>query len=191
MLRRAKHIGNGSVPLYALGAIFLVPLTIGVLLVNSDASKNDHANQISRDLASMYAQGMDFSRHGNQNIALRVAEGLGVDIRSGQGVLILSKIRLVQESDCPETAQHDCANKGYPVVAQRYVVGNPALRQSSFGTPSSIEADTGNVRNWATDRSARAENFSDALKPGEVTYAAECYVTSPESHGGVYSRAMF
>ena len=191
MLRRAKQSRNASIPMYALGAIFLLPLTIGVLLVNSSASTNDHANQISRDLASMYAQGMDFSQHSNQNIAQRVAEGLGANIRGGQSVLILSKIRVVQESDCPQDAARDCANKGYPVVAQRYVVGNAALRTSSFGTPSSIETSTGNVRNWATDRSARAENFSDALKPGEVTYAAECYVTSPESHGGVYSRAMF
>jgi len=29
------------------------------------------------------------------------------------------------------------------------------------------------------------------LKPGEVTYAAECYLTSPESGNGVYSRTMF
>ena len=78
--------------MYTLGAIFLVPLSIGVLLVNSNASQSDHVKQISHDLASMYAQGMDFSRSANQTIALRVGEGLGMDVRAGRGVLILSKI---------------------------------------------------------------------------------------------------
>jgi hypothetical protein len=51
-----------------LGAIFLIPLSIGLLLVTS-ASQNDHANQISHDVDSMYAQGMDFSQPANQDIA--------------------------------------------------------------------------------------------------------------------------
>jgi len=189
MHRRSIQSFGTSIPTYALGAIFLVPLSIGVLLVNSNASQNDHANQISRDLASMYAQGMDFSQHANQGIAQRVAEGLGVNIRAGEGVLILSKIRMVQDSDCPTGPR--CANQGHAVIAQRYVMGNVGLRASSFGTPSSIEAASGNVRNWAIDHSARAENFAAALKPGEVTYAAECYIASRDSNGSVYSRAMF
>ncbi len=180
-----------SVPLYALGAIFLVPLTIGILMVNTSASRNDHANQVSRDVASMYAQGVDFSNHANQNIALNVAEGLGMNIRGGKGVLILSKIRVVHDADCAADAVGKCANKGYAVVTQRYVIGNTALRSSSFGTPVSVDTATGNVRNWAADVSARAQDFPASLKPGEFTYAAECYLTSAESRTGVYSRAMF
>jgi hypothetical protein len=180
-----------SVPLYALGAIFLVPLGIGVLLVNNSASRNDHANQVSRDVASMYSQGMDFSNAANQNIALNVADGLGMNLRGGNGVLILSKIRVVHESDCVTLGTAaNCANKGYAVVTQRFVIGNKTLRPSSFGTPTAIDS-TGNVHNWATDPSARAEDFPANLKSGEFTYAAECYLTSQESRGGVYSRAMF
>jgi hypothetical protein len=47
------------------------------------------------------------------------------------------------------------------------------------------------VRDWVNDLSARANNFASSLKPGEVTYASECYLASPESPGGVYSRTMF
>jgi hypothetical protein len=54
-----------------------------------------------------------------------------------------------------------------------------------------VDAATGNVPNWANDLSARAADFSASLKPGEFTYAAECYLTSPEARSGVYSRAMF
>jgi hypothetical protein len=185
-----KQARNTSIPLYALGAIFVVPLAIGVVLVNNSASRNDHANQVSRDVASMYAQGVDFSNVANQDIALKVAEGLGMDIRGGKGVLILSKIRVVHGVDCSPGAAGHCANEGFAVITQRYVIGNRALRSSSFGTPAHIDPGTGNVRDWANDVSARAEEFPANLKPGESTYAAECYLTSQE-RGGVYSRAMF
>jgi len=191
MQRRSILSRGTSIPLYALGAIFLVPLGIGVMLVNSSASRNDHANQVSRDVASMYAQGVDFSNKANQNIALSVAEGLGMDIGGGNGVLILSKIRVVHDTDCSAIAAANCANKGYAVVTQRYVIGNAHLRSSSFGTPAGLDPATGNVRNWATDVSARAQDFPASLKAGESTYAAECYVSSKESRAGVYTRAMF
>jgi hypothetical protein len=61
METRTPQARATTVRLYAVGAIFLVPLSIGVLLVNSNASQNDHANEISRDVASMYAQGIDFA----------------------------------------------------------------------------------------------------------------------------------
>jgi hypothetical protein len=190
MHRRFKQPGGTSIRLYALGAIFLVPLSIGVLLVTSNASQNDNAYQISHDVASMYAQGLNFSQRANQNIALSVADGKGIDMRGGKSVLILSKIRVVHPSDCPTTAGK-CGNKGYAVVTERYVLGNQALRASSFGTPATLDQTSGEVRDWANDPSARAAGFPANLKPGEVTYAAECYLTSPESGSGVYSRSMF
>jgi hypothetical protein len=100
MLTRSKQSRGTLIPLYALGAIFFIPLAIGVLLVSNSANRNDHANQVSRDVGSMYAQGLDFSNTANQDIALKVAEGLGMDIRGGKGVLILSKLRVVHNTDC-------------------------------------------------------------------------------------------
>jgi hypothetical protein len=191
MENRPQQARATTVRLYAVGAIFLVPLSIGVLLVNSSASQNAHANEISRDVASMYAPGIDFSKSANRNIILRAAEGMGVDIEQGHGVLILSKIRVVHDSDCLPDQPAGCSNKGRAVITQRYVIGNPALRPSSFGTPASVDTATGNVRNWIGDASARAEDFTAHLDPGEVTYAAECYLTSTESRTGVYSRSMF
>lgn len=189
MHRVAKAGFSASIPLYALGAIFLVPLTIGVLLVSSNANLNDHANQISRDVASMYAQGMDFSQSSNQNIAERVAEGLGMSIREGQGVLILSKVRVVHDADC--SSRPDCPNLGHAVITQRYVIGNANLRHSSLGTPQHVDQSTGSIPNWAADTSTRAQDFPSTLKAGESTYVAECYMITPELRSGVYSRAMF
>lgn len=191
MLRRPKPTATSSLQLYALGAIFLLPLSIGVVLVSRNASQSDEAYKISHDLASLYAQGMDFSQSANQNIALSVAQGDGIDIHDGKCVLILSKIRVVHASDCASSSAGKCSNQGYAVVTERYVLGNQALRSSSFGTPAKIDPASGRVRDWLNDLSARAENFVSGLKPGEVTYAAEFYLTSPDSPGGVYSRTMF
>src|SRR5579871_784804 len=176
MLTRSKQSRGTLIPLYALGAIFFVPLVIGVVLVSNSASRNDHANQVSRDVASMYAQGLDFANPANQDIALKVAEGLGMDIRGGRGVLILSRIRVVHSSDC---AGH-CANEGFAVITQRFIIGNATLRASSFGTPAHVDGGTGNVHDWANDVTARAEDFPANLKAGESTYAAECYLASQE-----------
>ena len=191
VLRRNKYTDTSSIRLYALGTIFLLPLSIGVVLVSKNASQSDEAYKISHDIGSMYAQGMDFSQSANQNIALSVAEGVGIDIQGGKGVLILSKIRVVHPSDCTSNSASKCSNKGYPVVTERYVLGNRSLRPSAFGTPASLDPASGKVRDWVNDLSARAANFASSLKPGEVTYAAECYLTSPESPSGVYSRTMF
>lgn len=190
MHRRSIQFRPSSIAMYTLGAIFLVPLCIGVVLVSSNATENDHVKQVSRDLASMYAQGMDFSRAANRTIAMRVAEGLGLNVTGGEGLVILSKIRIVHDNDCQNQAAQHCANNGYPVVVQRVVIGNPALHSSSFGTSAKVDAATGNVLDWMNDPAARAQGLQTASKPGQFTYAAECYLGSPESRG-VYARTFF
>src|SRR5580658_3594443 len=138
MPRRLKSPGTTLLRLYVLGAIFLIPLSIGIVSVTNNANRSDHAYQISHDVGSMYAQGVDFSQGANQNIALSVAEGIGIDIKGGKAVLILSKIRVVHPSDCPPDTAGVCNNEGYPVVTERYVLGNRSLRPSSFGTPATL-----------------------------------------------------
>jgi hypothetical protein len=54
-----------------------------------------------------------------------------------------------------------------------------------------VNAASGEVMNWASDTSARAQDISASLRPGEFAYVAECYVTSPEHRSGVYARAVF
>lgn len=178
---------GAALPLYVLGALFLVPLTIGVVLIGNSADLDGRAKQISRDLVSMYAQGLDLSRSENRNLAMRVAQGLGLD--DSRGVVILSKIQVVHREDCGTMPK--CVNDGHPVVTQRYVLGNAALRMSSFGTPAQLDPVTGDIHDWANDISARAQEFDEQLRAGESTYAAECYLTSGENRPGVYSRVMF
>ncbi len=169
-----------------LTAVFLVPLAVGIYLSTGTNRRSSHATQVSRDLASMYGQGVDFSKAANQNIALRL-----LNPSDGKSVLILTRIKIVTAADCGPGADMGCANQGYPVIVQRIVIGEPELHPSSLGSPLSIDQVTGNVLNWATDVSARVTDSSIVAKPGESTYAAEAYISGPDDHTGVYARTLF
>ena len=177
--------GSGPVQV-VLAAVFLIPLAVGVLLVSNNSQSSVRADQVSRDLASMYSQGVDFSRPANQSIALQLLDST----MNGQGLIILTRMRAVGEHDC-ESIGTDCVNAGYPVITQRIVIGDPSLRASSLGTPHSVDHNTGEVLNWARDASARVMDPDISLKPGESAVAAETYLTAPASRGGVYARTVF
>lgn len=185
MQTRIRARGSTSVQM-VLTAVFLVPLAVGVYLSTGTNRRSTHANQVSRDLASMYGQGVDFSKPANQNIALRL-----LNPSDGKSVLILTRIKVVAAADCGPAAEMGCANQGYPAIVQRVVIGEPELHASTLGAPLSIDPATGNVLNWATDASARVTDASIVVKPGESTYAAEAYISGPDEHTGVYARTLF
>jgi hypothetical protein len=177
--------GSTSVQL-VLCALFLAPLTIGIYLSTGTNRRSNHANEVSHDLASMYAQGVDFSQPANRNIALRL-----LDSRDGKTVLIFTRIRNVSPTDCGPAQGTQCTNNGYAVIVQRIVIGDAELRSSSLGSPRSVDPATGNVLNWTTDSSARVMDSSVSLKPGESGFAAEAFIAGPDDHTGVYARTLF
>jgi hypothetical protein len=162
----------------------MIPLLAGIYLSLGTNRRSMHASQVTHDLASMYAQGVDFSQAANQSIARRL-----LDPQDGKAVLILTRLRLVTPTDCGASAQ--CANNGLPVIVQRIVIGDPELRPSTLGTPLSIDRRTGNVLNWAIDASARVSDATVTLKAGESGYAAEAFIAGPDDQGGVYARTLF
>jgi len=181
-----KH-ARGSISVQVvLCALFLVPLAIGIYLSSGTNRRSNHANQVSHDLASMYAQGVDFSQPANRNIALRL-----LDSRDGRTVLIFTRIRGIGPSDCGTAPGAQCTNNGFPVIVQRIVIGDADLHPSSLGSPASIDPVSGNVLNWATDASARVADSGVSLKPGESAYAAETFIAGPDDHTGVYARTLF
>jgi len=169
-----------------LSAVFFVPLLAGIYLATGTNRRSQHANQVSRDMASMYAQGVDFSQPANQSIAHRL-----LDRRDGKTLLILTRVRMVTASDCAAAPANPCANSGYAVMVQRIVIGDADLRASTLGTPLSIDRATGNVLNWTTDLSARVTDPSVSLKPGETAYAAEAFISALDDQSGVYARTLF
>jgi len=120
-VRRPKHPGSTLIRLYVLGAIFLIPLSIGIVMVTNNASRSDHAYQASHDVGSMFAQGLDFSQGANQNIALNVAEGIGIGHPRGQWRSDPQQNSRGSPFGLPANATGKCGNKGYPVVTERYV----------------------------------------------------------------------
>ena len=176
--------GSTSVQL-VLSACFLLPLVAGIYLSTGTSRRSAHATQVSRDLASMYAQGVDFSQPANQNIARQLLER-----SDGRALLILTRIHSVGPADCGSTPVVQCSNNGYPVITQRIVIGDPELRPSSLGAPLSIDQTTGSVLGWATDASARVTDSSVTLKPGESAFAVETFITGPDEQTGVYARTL-
>jgi hypothetical protein len=176
--------GSTSVQL-VLSACFVVPLVAGIYLSTGTSRRSTRATQVSRDLASMYAQGVDFSQPANRNIARQL-----LDRSDGRALLILTRIHSVGPADCGNAPLVQCSNNGYAVITQRIVIGDPQLRSSSLGAPLSIDQATGSVLSWATDASARVTDSSVTLKPGESAFAAEAFITGPDEQTGVYARTL-
>jgi hypothetical protein len=176
--------GSISVQL-VLSACFVIPLVAGIYLSTGTNRRSAHATQVSRDLASMYAQGVDFSQPANRNIARQL-----LDRSDGRALLILTRIHTVGPADCGSMPVIQCSNNGYAVITQRIVIGDPQLRPSSLGAPLSIDQTTGNVLSWANDASARVTDSSVTLKPGESAFAAEAFITGPDEQTGVYARTL-
>jgi Flp pilus assembly protein TadG len=102
------------------------------------------AEQICRDVAHMYSDGVDFSQTNNQNIVIQqLANGTGITATGGNGVIILSQVQTVYQLDCNGAGYgSQCTNLGLPVFVQRLYMGNQSLKSSTFGTPTSTLMDT-------------------------------------------------
>ncbi len=146
-------------------------ITLGIAVL-----RNYQVNQVTRDVGHMMAKGVDFSQQYNQNmVANDLASGLSLSANSGNvtgstsgnGVLVLSTFQSLTNS-C------NCANAGHVVVVNRIVIGNNTLYTSPFGSPSSVGAN-GDVTNFTTDTSARADSVSSVItvSAGGLAYMAE------------------
>lgn len=203
MERDAKRAGNVALEFVLVTVFLFVPLLLGLLDVGLDLAIKIQANQVARDVGHMFARAIDFSQPSNQDVIVRLARGLGLQRTGGEGVVILSEITFIGESQCTAAglSLSDCVNYNMPVIRRRITIGNASLRQSRFGTPDADLLDaSGYVLNYLTEPSARAVPFSQlmALEPGEVAYVVETYFRTPDlgiagvsSGGGVYAMAIF
>ncbi len=177
--RRGNQQGNALVEFALVIGVYLT-LLLGAVSLGMGLSRSIQVTQISRDAGHMYARFVDFSLPGNQNLIVRLAEGLGMTRTGGNGKVILTKVMFVGEAECAAggISLAQCTNYNQPVIIQRLIVGNHSLRASAFGEPNPALIDgQGNVSNYLTDLSARAINFQPllALQPGEFAYVAEAF----------------
>jgi hypothetical protein len=139
-----SEAGNTFVELAFLVPI-LVSLYVGVFQVGIRLAKELALAQVTRDAASMYARGVDFSTVTPSNQAL--LSRLGTLLQWPQtsalkatdpGVVYFSRIMFI-DSTCNGLASSDskgrACNKNSWVFLNTVVVGNTGLHGSNFGAP--------------------------------------------------------
>jgi hypothetical protein len=190
-------------------SIVIIPLLFGTVGVGVNMGTMVQAVQVSRDVAHMYARGVDFSQTANQNIAITLAPNSNITTTGGNGVLILSQITQVYQADCNAAGlTGTCTNLGQTVFTNRIVIGNSSLTSSRYGTPAPAIVDSaGNLAaaDYLTNPTAVATGFSAVLTAsgytlgdGDVVYLSETYLSTPnlsflgtQASNGVYAQSIF
>jgi len=202
MKRKRRRSEGGNVLIeFALVGTFLIPLMLGTVTLGLNLSRMVQVTQVARDAGHMYARFVDFSLASNKNVLVRLAQGLGMTVDGGKGVVIMSKVTFIDHDACAGAGLTDaeCTNLNHHVIVHRIVVGNASLKDSTFGTPApGIMDASGNVTDYLTDYTARATGFSSflTLGAGEFAFVAEAFFEGAAfSLSGVsnslYTRAFF
>jgi hypothetical protein len=181
----------------------LILILFGVTVIGLQLGQSVRGSQITRDAASMYVRGIDFTLEANQDLLVRLAQGMGLAKTGGKGVLIFSKVTWVSQAQCTAAGLSPC-NGDRHVVTQQIIVGNVSLRASALGSPNSAGAQ-GLVLDYMQNPTAIAD--STVLAPlhldapehaGDVAYVTEGYFDTPEIRipgferdPGVYTIALY
>jgi hypothetical protein len=215
-LRGRERRGNTIVE-FGLVAIFLVPLFLGTINLGLSLGYNLQVSQIARDAGHMYVRQLDFSMDASKELIVRMAGGMGMTRTGGNGVVLLTKVLFIGDDQCTAGGLSGgaCSNRGRAVMVQRYVVGDPALKTSSIGTPpaglilTATDTATGlkagdvlpaNYLTQGTLVTAATETLLPGMLAGETAYIVESYFKTPDwslkqdytqTAEGVYARAVF
>jgi Flp pilus assembly protein TadG len=216
---RSKQKGSTIVEL-ALVVPMLTLLFFGVVGLGIMMGRYVQAVTVARDVAHMYANGVDFSIAANQNIIInQLAQGTGITTNGGNGTIVMSRITTVYQADCDAAGfSNNCTNLNLPVFTQRLTLGDTTLRSSTFGTPGSLDGQ-GNIAPSVymknTDSSVRTTGFETAYDAavqratgaaavvpaqpqGDNAYVVEVYFKYPDiaflgwsTAGGAYAMFIF
>jgi hypothetical protein len=144
----------------------------------------------------MFVRGLDFTLENNQDLLVRLSEGMGLPKSGGRGVMIFSKVTWVPQAECTAAGLHPC-NGDRHVITQRVVVGNTALRTSALGTPQGAEPN-GLILDYMQNQTAIATFPYMQLHAGETAFVTEGYFDTPDisvpgfhSDPGVYTIALY
>src|SRR5689334_7847611 len=160
--RRATKRGSTMVE-FTLSLLVLMPLLMGLSVIGINLLRAIQVNQFCRDIAHMFAYGVDFSPSGNQTLLVNLSQGLNVQTSGGNGVVILSIITYVADTDCKAAGLQanttSCPNLNQAVVVRRIVVGDSSKLTSHYATPrSGIVGSDGKITpaNYLKETSVRA-----------------------------------
>ncbi len=174
---------------FALSLIVLMPLLMGTAVIGINLARAIQVTQFCRDVAHMYAYGIDFSQSGNQALLTNLGQGLNIQTSGGTGTVIFSTVTFVGPNDCVAAGLQanttSCPNMNQSVFTRRIVVGNASGLTSHYGTPAlGIVGANGYIStaNYLRNTSDRAAGFSSlmALSSGQYAYLTEAYVAAPD-----------
>jgi hypothetical protein len=203
--RQPSRADRGSTMLeLALVLSVGLPLLLGVTGVGVRLGLTLNGTQLTRDVGHIYSLGTDFSQPGAVSIAQTLCQNFALT-NTGTAVLILSQVVQVYQADCTAASLRTCPNLNQPVLAQRIVLGNSALRASSFGTPpANYVNSSGNIAPTDYYQQAQlvAPGFGSVmtLADGQVAFLTEGYFSMPQldlldpvtnQTGGFYVRFVF
>ena len=173
----------------ALSLLVLMPLLMGTSVVGVNLVRAIQVNQFCRDVAHLYAYGIDFAQTGNKTLLTHLAQGLNVQASGGEGAVVFSTVTFVAGTDCIAAGYAanttSCPNLNQAVFTRRIVVGNPSKLTSHYGTPpSSIVGSDGYIAatNYLRNTSDRASGFGSimSINSGQFAYLTETYVAAPD-----------
>jgi hypothetical protein len=173
--RRKRTQSGQEILEFALVAVLFVPMFLGVFIVGMNLIRSIQANQVCRDLDSMYIHGGDFSTYAMQQEAQRLAQGLNLQIgasfagneqantgNTGNGIVTVTQIMWIGSTTSTSCVAvggaSKCTNHDSFVYTQQMQFGNGALANPNTVTvgtcPSAIVNSSGIVQNYITDSRA-------------------------------------
>ena len=199
---RKKSQGGNAILEGTLCFIFLVPLLVGSVGLGMSLNRSIQANQVTRSACHMYARGLNFTVAGNQQLLVRMATGLNLQITGGDGIVYLTRAVKIGDQQCLDggVSLSECSNRGQTVITGRIKFGNTSLCTSSYGNPASTYFNSsGNAAevDYLKQSALVITNFNTtlALGDGENAYVAETYFASAGTGfgmgRGVYNRSIF
>ncbi len=166
---------------FAFVALLFVPMFLGMFVTGMNLIISIQANNMIRNLGSMYIHGADFSSYGYQQLAQRMGTGLNLQMPSfsgnlqsntgstGDGIIRITEVMYVGKTtdpNCVAAGAGNCTNHDSFVFLQRIVFGNGGLTSahpSSMGDPNGATISMqGSVSNYVTDPTAKLPSAGQA-----------------------------
>jgi hypothetical protein len=177
--RRRRRQGGQEILEFGIMAILFVPIMMGMFDTGMNLVKSLQANQIARDLGSIYIHGGDFSSFSMQQLAQRLANGMNLQFpafgagvtnvqknvgAAGAGIVWVTQIEYIgptSGAQCQALLPATCTNHDSFVYTQQVIFGSSTVAASNpnvllDATANGATVNSGGiVQNPVTDATAK------------------------------------
>ena len=172
--RRRRTQGGQEIVEFAFVALMFLPLIMGMFSTGMNLIISIQANNLIRSLANLSIHGADFSTYPYQQLAQKMATGLGLQFPSftgytasnlgtnGSAIIRISQVMYVgsnTDPNCVAVGAANCTNRNSFVFTQRVTFGSSTVataHPSFVGDPTGATISSqGNVANPVTSAFAK------------------------------------